>query len=96
MKCLRCETEMNCIGTEKLQLGQTGWFFGDLPNLLAGALPVRIYLCGKCGKMEFFSAPEQMEETQEFPKRVCPQCGSQHDFDDPKCPFCKFDYYSGR
>lgn len=25
--------------------------------------------------------------------RTCPKCGISHDFDYPKCPGCKFDYY---
>ena len=37
IKCLRCESEMHCIGTKKIQLGQTRWIFGDLPNLIAGS-----------------------------------------------------------
>lgn len=35
--CLRCDQTMTYIRREKLQLGQTGWFLGDLPNLVAGA-----------------------------------------------------------
>ena len=66
MPCLRCGHEMNHIKTEKLQLGQTGWILGDLPNLLAGAMEVDIY--------------------------TCPNCGKKHNFDYPKCPFCKYDY----
>ena len=38
--CLRCGQKMNHIRTEKLQLGQTGWILGDLPNLFAGAMEV--------------------------------------------------------
>ena len=29
---------MRYIKREKLQLGQTGWVLGDLPNLFAGAM----------------------------------------------------------
>ena len=36
--CLRCGQKMNHIITEKLQLGQTGWILGDLPNLFAGSM----------------------------------------------------------
>lgn len=87
--CLRCRREMNCVRTEKLQLGETGWILGSLPNLLAGAIAVDIYSCSECGKLEFFLADSKDEE---IPQRQCPNCGKRHDFDYPKCPFCKFDY----
>ena len=40
--CLRCGTAMQFVGQHKLQLGKTSWIFGDLPNLMAGALDVSI------------------------------------------------------
>lgn len=89
--CLRCNHKMNYIRTEKLQLGQTGWIFGDLPNLLAGAMKVDIYSCPKCGKLEFFLADDIIEEG--LPQIQCPKCGKMHDFDYPQCPFCKYDYH---
>ena len=87
--CLRCEKAMSHIKREKLQLGQTGWILGDLPNLLAGAMDVDIYACPNCGKLEFFSAELACEE---LPQKQCPKCGSRHDFDYPKCPACRYDY----
>lgn len=45
---------MQYSGTRKIQLGETGWFLGDLPNLIAGAIEVDIYSCAKCGKIEFY------------------------------------------
>ena len=24
---------------------------------------------------------------------ICPECGDEHDFDYPRCPRCKYDYY---
>ena len=88
--CLRCNKEMHHAKREQLQLGKTGWILGDLPNLFAGALEVDIYICPQCGKFEFFSA-EPLEE--ELPKKKCPACGALHDFDYPKCPSCKYNYY---
>lgn len=87
--CLRCGQKMRLIGTEKIQLGQTGWILGDLSNLLAGAMKVDIYNCTGCGKLEFFSADGNDEK---LPQKKCPNCGKQHDFDYPQCPFCKFRY----
>jgi hypothetical protein len=69
--CLRCKTEMDHLGTEQIQLGQTGWILGDLPNLLAGAMELSIYGCPHCGKIEFFQPhPQASENTgsqEEFP-----------------------------
>jgi len=41
-------------GCEQIQLGKTGWFMGSWGNLIAGALEVEVFACGKCGKMEFY------------------------------------------
>lgn len=87
--CLRCSQAMNHVKREKLQLGQTGWILGDLPNLLAGAMEVDIYSCPNCGKLEFFLADSHEEG---LPQKQCPNCGKQHDFDYPRCPFCKHNY----
>lgn len=82
---------MNYIMTEKIQLGQTEWLMGDLPNLFAGAMELDIYSCPHCGKIEFFqSKPQNSENT--IAQKKCPVCGKTHDIDYPKCPFCKFDY----
>ena len=99
LDCIRCNRPMEFIGREKLQMGQTGLLFGSLPNLIAGALAVDIYLCAECGKMEFY-APELTKGEQQgyshcdIPQKRCPSCGEAHDFDFPKCPYCKFDYYN--
>lgn len=87
--CLRCNQTMNHIRKEKLQLGKTGWFLGDLPNLVAGAMEVDIYSCPHCKKLEFFLADAKEEG---LPQKQCPKCGQFHDFDYPKCPFCKYNY----
>ena len=91
--CLRCGQKMRYFGTEKLQFGQTSWIFGDLPNLLAGAMEVDVYCCSECRKLEFFLA-EENEMEEELPQKQCPNCGRRHDFDYPKCPFCKHNYYA--
>lgn len=91
--CLRCGQKMRYFGTEKLQFGQTSWIFGDLPNLLAGAMEVDVYCCSECRKLEFFLV-EENEMEEELPQKQCPNCGRMHDFDYPKCPFCKHNYYA--
>ena len=90
LNCLRCGERMRYARREKIQLGETGWLSGDWGNLMAGAMEVDIYSCPKCRKLEFFQADGQQEEG--LPQKQCPKCGKRHDFDYPKCPFCKYDY----
>ena len=115
LKCLRCGDAMQFGKQEKIQLGQTGFLFGDWPNLLAGALEVEIYFCPKCGKMEFYMPGFPVEEVQTpqmeedslppdaqqdivgvsmegIPQIRCPACGTEHDFDYPRCPRCDYPY----
>lgn len=81
--CLRCGTAMQFVGQHKLQLGKTSWIFGDLPNLMAGALDVSIMACPACGN------------DPGLHQRRCPKCGFAHDFDYPKCPLCGYVYTAG-
>ena len=92
--CLRCGTSMRFIGQHKLQLGKTSWLFGDLPNLMAGALEVSILACPACGKLELFTGGQPRHEgnAPELHQRRCPKCGFAHDFDYPKCPLCGHTY----
>ncbi len=93
LDCLRCGSPMEYTRDEKIQLGQHGLIWGDISNLIAGALEVTIYTCNQCGKIEFFQMEEQVGEDQ-IAKMECPSCGRTHDIDYPKCPFCKYDYYA--
>ncbi len=88
LPCLRCGREMSRIRREKLQLGEADWLLGTLPNLAAGALEVELYSCPQCGKLEFYLADE---EESGLPQKQCPRCGKWHDFDYPRCPFCRYD-----
>ena len=93
MTCLRCGGEMRFLAKECLQLGKTGWILGDLPNLIAGALEVEMYICASCKKLEFYAAEMKNVSSSELPQQKCPTCGTVHDFDYPKCPKCGHDYY---
>jgi hypothetical protein len=84
---------MQYYSSEQLQLGQTGWILGDLPNLLAGSLDVQIDLCPNCRKLEFFAGQQEEPDAEPLPQKNCPKCGARHDFDYPKCPACGYDYY---
>ena len=91
INCLRCGAEMKFVGKERIQLGETGFFFRDLSHLLSGSLGVDIYVCPECKKLEFFASDEDLAD-DELPKRTCPNCHDVHDFDYPKCPKCKYEY----
>lgn len=91
ISCLRCQTPMRYISDEKIQLGQTGWLLGDLPNLLSGALEVAIYTCPSCRKIELFQTMQEACDNA-IAQQTCPNCGKMHDMDYPKCPFCKYSY----
>lgn len=93
LACLRCGGEMGFVKLEHIQLGKTGWIIGDWDNLLAGAMLVDIFCCRDCGRLEFFRHGEAEFDEQRTPQRKCPNCGREHDFDYPKCPFCSYDYY---
>ena len=90
--CPKCNEDMQYLSRERIQLGKTGWILGDLPNLLSGALEVEIYVCPKCRKLEFYLAENEVLD-DETPKQTCPVCGTVHDFDYPKCPNCKHEYF---
>lgn len=93
VRCQRCGAEMDYVMKESLQLGQAGVILGLWPNILAGGLEVEIYCCRDCGKIEFFAAAPVESTAENLPQRTCPKCGRAHDFDYPRCPYCKFDYY---
>ena len=91
LNCLRCGAEMKFLAREKIQLGQTGWFLGDLGNLLAGVLETAIFTCPKCGKLEFFQGDlfdDEGVETGKMAEITCPKCGTCYELDSPKCPHC--------
>lgn len=92
LNCLRCGNSMKYIKSEKIQLGQSGLILGDIPNYVAGALAVDIYKCNECDKIEFFQMSGEQVEDQ-IAQVKCPNCGTTHDIDYPKCPFCKYNYY---
>lgn len=105
MECLRCQAQMRFLKREKIQLGQTGAFFGDWPNILAGSLDTEIYYCPRCGKMEFFM-PDMAQEAFDFeedaeeelpPEVEADIVGvSMHGVPQVRCPKCgrkhDFDY----
>ncbi|MCR4796660.1 MULTISPECIES: hypothetical protein [Ruminococcus] len=52
--CPYCNILMEYMGTERMQLGKSGFFTENLSNILSGAMTVSIYECPQCGKLELF------------------------------------------
>lgn len=91
--CLRCGGHMSYVGREYLQKGKMGFFLGEWSNLLSGAYDVEVYVCDRCHKMEFYAA-EELDPAEDpgdegaMEQVPCPHCGTMHDLDDARCPFC--------
>ena len=92
MKCLRCGEDMQFLSNESIKLANVGPVIDNLFNLISGGLKVNIFVCPKCRKLEFFLAENETLD-DETPKKTCPECGTVHDFDYPKCPKCKHEYF---
>ena len=92
MKCLRCGEDMQFLSNESIKLANVGPVIDNLLNLVAGGLKVDIFVCPNCRKLEFFLAENETLD-DETPKKTCPECGAVHDFDYPKCPKCKHEYF---
>ena len=56
LACLRCGTPMVFLKREDIQLGKHTYLGGDMGNLLAGSLPVTMYVCPDCGHLELFTS----------------------------------------
>ena len=83
MQCTRCGEALVLFGKEELQLGSAGWLTGNLGNLVSGALPVEIYLCPACRKVELYC------QENNPPKKYCGSCGQKISvFARETCPAC--------
>ena len=88
-KCLRCNGNMQCAGSQFIQLGKTSAWFGSWGNLLAGALEVNVYVCSECGKIEFYQYDDSKRDIpKELPNEKCPKCGEEHNTGLAMCPKC--------
>lgn len=87
-RCANCAAAMRFLGEEQIQLGQVGFFFGHLSNLLSGSLDVEIWECPSCGKLDFYHRGSSGPEEDHIAQTICPKCGVKHDLDDPQCPCC--------
>ncbi len=56
INCLRCKTAMLYSGNYKFHEGMPTGFFGAIGELFINRESFDLYLCPKCGKVEFFSS----------------------------------------
>ncbi len=56
MNCLRSRTELRYVGKKKFHEGSRGWGFwlGDFGELFVNREQFNIYVCPRCGRVEFF------------------------------------------
>ena len=54
INCLRCNVEMLFSGEYKFHEGTRAGVFGNLFELLIKRQKFELYICPKCGKVEFF------------------------------------------
>ena len=52
--CLRCETELEFLGTKDFHEGTRWGFLGDLEELFVNRERLDLYACPSCGHVEFF------------------------------------------
>ncbi len=100
LRCLRCEnSEMRFLKREDIQLGKQS-FWHDWNHILHGSLDVDIYVCPKCGKLEFFAPQPVMDSMRveeicskpgEIVARRCTECNRIVPKDLTCCPGCGAD-----
>jgi hypothetical protein len=52
--CLRCDAQLHCLGTKKFHEGVRWGVLGDLAELFVNRESFEVYVCPRCGHVEFF------------------------------------------
>ena len=87
--CSACGGKMQSLGNMELQKGKFSMLFGNLSQIMSGALDVDVECCEHCKKLEFYLLGDPEEpETSGIEQIACPCCGDTHDMDDAICPHC--------
>ena len=58
-------------------------------HLLCWVVGIPVFVLGLLLPVPGKNAPLPSES---LPQKECPDCGKQHDFDYPRCPYCGYDY----
>lgn len=102
MKCPRCDVEMEHEGVHLFRVGGTSgewiFLFGDIAEIKEEPLPLHVYMCPKCGKLELFTHEKakgvllrgkKIGVTPKVFLKKCPKCGREIPIASEECPFCK-------
>ena len=54
MQCARCTTGLQSMGTKKFHEGTRWSVLGDLAELFENREHFDVYMCPRCGRVEFF------------------------------------------
>ena len=57
--CLRCWAPMKYERSSELQLGRSNPLFPGLPGMTESSIPVDVYICQGCGKIELFQTQKE-------------------------------------
>ena len=52
--CLRCDAQLDCLGTKMFHEGVRWGVLGDLAELFTNRESFEVYVCPRCGHVEFF------------------------------------------
>jgi hypothetical protein len=52
--CLRCDAQLHCLGTKMFHEGVRWGVLGDLAELFVNRESFEVYVCPRCGHVEFF------------------------------------------
>jgi hypothetical protein len=54
MKCARCATNLDYVGTKRFHEGTRYGVLGDIGELFVKREQFDVYVCPRCGRVEFF------------------------------------------
>ena len=54
MKCPRCDTDLDYVGTKSFHEGTRWGFLGELGELFVNKESFDVYVCQRCGRVELF------------------------------------------
>jgi ribosomal protein L32 len=92
-KCACCQAEMDDYKTQTFRIGGMGgeWSFllGDIADVEEQPLPVHLYICPECGKIDLF-AHEQTKKILLGRRglKECRGCGKKIPLASEICPYC--------
>ena len=54
LACMRCETKLDYVGTKRFHEGTRWGLLGDLGELFVNRESFDVFVCNRCGRVEFF------------------------------------------